>query len=348
MMPRVLLSTFFALLLTALVPPVSADEFDTLRDALKRAWEPFTHYTAEVRVTTYQSNKDDPALRLISEATRVIEIQQVKDPKGHKRWHQERNEEWRVMDQQSQAREYRREELAIRPVAYGIALLVEVRKPDGEVTSTGYLGDYNDVSLYYPHAIMNLTFVSLWTPPDLSYSFSQPTEDYQGLPGMRMTLRAIDVTLWFSPEHDLFPIRSLKISKTPDRGTYRFIHTVQEFGTAEYKGRSVYYPKKYTHENFGPDTGRCYLRYVMDVRSFQFHEFDPDFHPTVTFPRGLHVVKREGQESRIEYRTFVRETHPGGYWNSYTIAKVGAYCILIALVPGVWLVIKLVEKRRSK
>ncbi|HQQ00180.1 MAG TPA: hypothetical protein PLY86_17135, partial [bacterium] len=158
MMPRVLLSTFFALLLTALVPPVSADEFDTLRDALKRAWEPFTHYSAEVRVTTYQSKKNDPALWLVGEATRVIEMQEVNDPKGRKPWRHERNEEW-LMDEQSQGREYRREELAIQPVAYGIAWLVEIRKPDGEVTSTGYLGDYNDVSLYYPHAIMNLTFV---------------------------------------------------------------------------------------------------------------------------------------------------------------------------------------------
>ncbi|HPO07935.1 MAG TPA: hypothetical protein PLZ55_04650, partial [bacterium] len=233
------------------------------------------------------------------------------------------------------------------------ARMKEIIGPNGEVHS-GYLS--NGVSetfgpefeICYPHAVMMRSLPSYWRWPGNSFVYSGPVEDYQGLPGMRMTVQAIDVTLWFSPEHDLFPIRSLQCSTTPDKWVYRSIHTVQEFGTAEYKDLSVYYPKNYTYETLARGSNTFCRKYVMDIRSIQFHEFDPQLHPAVTFPRGMQVFDYRNQDAHVEYRTLFRETHPGGYWNSYTIANAIVYGIMIAILPGIWLIVRLHKKFRAE
>ncbi|HOE11386.1 MAG TPA: hypothetical protein PLQ35_06080 [bacterium] len=342
-MPRALFSTFFALLLTALVLPVSADEFDGLRDALKRAWEPFTHYSAEIHALTYQITANNRTMHLVGEATRTVEIQKIHDPaKGGQEWLHDLTEEW-GMGQDSPGREYRRNEYAWTPESLYCQLL-STREPNGQTHYVGIVGQDVAISFFYPHAVIGRRLSTVYPAPDVTYTYSQPAEDYQGLPGMRMTSRSADITVWFSPEKDLFPIRCLYCA--PQIGNIdRSIHTVEEFGTADYRGRSVYYPKNYTYEEFEPGFSTCRGRYVMEIRSIQFHEFDPQFNPTVTFPRGIEV--KGGQAGIYEYRTFVPEDHPGGHWNSITLATSISYGALIALLFGIWLLIRAYDKYRS-
>ncbi len=333
----------FVLLCTALVLPVSADEFDSMRDALKRAWEPFTHYTAEIHALTYQSTTNNRALHLVGEATRTVEIQKIHDPaKGGQEWLHDLTEEW-GMGQDSPGREYRQSEYAWTPESL-YCQLQSTREPDGQTHYVGIIGQDVAISFFYPHAVIGRRLSTVYPAPDVTYTYSQPAEDYQGFPGMRMTSPGVDITVWFSPEQDLFPIRCLYCARQLG-DIDRSIHTVQEFGTAEYKGRSAYYPKNYTYEEFEAGSATCRGRYVMEVRSIQFHEFDPEFNPTVTFPRGIEVTG--GRAGIYEYRTFVPESHPGGYWDSTILATVVSYGTLIALLFGVWLLIRAYDKYRS-
>ncbi|MFH1739405.1 MAG: hypothetical protein ABIH23_10400 [bacterium] len=237
----------------------------------------------------------------------------------------------------------------------GAFKLRETRTPENKQYMEAFIQDYSEPEYQsvYPHAVMGLHFLNCPMPEGLSFQFRKPDEDYEGLLGMRMIFRGIDTTLWFSPEHNYFPVYSKRIlgMKKEVIITYR----VSELATQEHRGTVVHYPKTYESEivrlDPAPKPGWQSL-YSVNVLSIDFHEFDPEFHPTVTFPPGTHIEDQRSQtpfEREIgsylkpiignprSYVTTRSETYPQGAQHSLVAISMAFLCGVAAIAIIVWL-----------
>ena len=179
-----------------------------------------------------------------------------------------------------------------------------------------------EYSQLYPDAVMGLHFMNFWIQPTFSFTIRAAKEDYNGLPGLHMTFRDVDTIVWFSPEDDYFPVCSKRVVSADQSSSaspeLNIIYRVLEIGETKFNDTIVRYPKVYERElDTQNDIPESFSR--VEVLSIEFHEFNPDFQPTVTFPAGVIV---EDRINKADYTALVDEVHPAGMEAALWVANI--------------------------